>query len=203
VLVKNTGTEKFWPGMTAPECSIAMWTYETTGQPPLDSMYISPGEEWAWDCWHPVTQQDINQGFYNESAGVFASSDAYNVASTVVIPTEVATAKVIVPVQMLTLSMSGQSIDRYHTTWSITLTNSGNIAVTPQDLSSTACGVLPISHDNLQPGASISMSCVGTMTESDLAGSMQIAQNTVNETASGASGDLYSASVSLGVNVPN
>lgn len=202
VLVKNIGTEKFWPGMLAQECSIAMWTYEATGQPPLDMSYISVGEEWWWDCWHPLTQEDITRGFYNESAGVFASADYSDVAHTIVIPTQVATAQVTVPVQMLTLTLSGQPINRYNTTWLITLTNTGNLPVTPQDLTSSACGTLPISHDILQPGASTSASCIGTMTETELAMSMQLAQNTVNETASGASGDLFSASVSQGVNVP-
>ncbi|MDR6413480.1 cutinase family protein [Pseudarthrobacter sulfonivorans] len=202
VLVKNNGTEKFWPGMTTSECSIPMQTWGTTGQAPQDYSYVSPGEEWAWDCWHPLTPADISQGFFTAAGAVFASSDYSNVANTVVIPTQTASSQVVVPVQMLTLDVAGTPRTRYDTDWTITLLNSGNVTVSTRPLSSSLCGSVPLPLSTLSPGQSLTVSCSSTVNEDYLNGSMDLVGNSVSETAYGPDGQPYSANAFVQVTVP-
>lgn len=202
VLVKNIGTEKFWVGMTTSECTIATQTWGTTGQPPLDPSYVSPGEEWAWDCWHMLTPSDLTQGYFTATGAVFASSDYSNVANTVVIPTQTTSTHVAVPVQMLTLTVAGQPRTRYDTDWTITFTNSGNLAVTTTPLSSSLCGSVPLPSGVLSPGQSVVVSCSSTVTEDYLGGSMNLIGNSVTETAYGSDGQPYSANAFVQVTAP-
>lgn len=202
VLVKNTGTEKFRATMTTSECSIPMETWGTTGQAPQDSSYVSPGEEWAWDCWHRLTQTDISQGHFTATGAVFASSDVYNAANTVVIPTQTASTQVVVPVQMLTLDVAGTPRTRYDTDWTITLLNSGNETVTTTPLISSLCGSIPLPLSTLSPGQSLTVSCSSTVTEDYLNGNMDLVGNSVASTAYGPYGQPYSANAFVQVAAP-
>lgn len=193
VWVKNTGTEKFWAGMMTDGCTIPMATWGTTGQAPEDWTYVSPGEEWAWDCWHPLTATDIAQGHYTATGAVFASSDASDVANTVVVPTQTASSQIAVPVQMLTLNVTGKRLTRYDSDWTITLLNSGNVTVSTRPLDSTRCGSVPLPVSSLSPGQSVTVSCSSTVTEDYLDGSMNTIGNDVSETAYGPDGQPYSA----------
>jgi hypothetical protein len=202
VLVKNTGTEKFWPGMTTGECTIAMQTWGTTGQAPQDSSYVSPGEEWAWDCWHPLTQTDISQGYFTASGAIFGSADYSNVANTVVIQTQTAASQFVVPVQMLTLDVAGRPQTRYDTDWTINLLNSGNVTVSTRPLSSSLCGSVWFPSSTLAPGQSLTVSCSSTVTEDYLSVWMNQVSNSVSETAYGPDGQPYSANAFVQVNAP-
>lgn len=202
VLVKNNGTEKFWPGMTTAECTIPTATWGTTGQAPLDWSYVSPGEEWAWDCWHPLTLTDISQGYFTATGAVFASYDASDVANTVVIPTRTASSEVAVPVQMLTLDVAGNPLTRYETDWTITLLNSGNVTVSTSPLNSSRCGTVPLPLTTLSPGQSLTVSCSSTVTENYLESNMDLIGNSVSETAYGPDGQPYSANAFVQVNAP-
>lgn len=200
VLVKNSGTEKFWAGMMTAECSIPRQTWGTTGQAPKDYSYVSPGEEWAWDCWHPLTSTDISQGYFMATGAAFASSDAFNVGSTVVILTQTTPSQFVeVPVQMLTLNVTGNPRTRYDTDWTITLLNSGNVTVSTRPLSSTVCSSVPLPLTTLSPGQSVTVSCSSTVTEDYLMGWMNLVSNTVSETAYGPDGQPYSANATLQV----
>lgn len=202
VLVKNTGTEKFWAGMTTAECTIPTATWGTTGQAPQDYSYVSPGEEWAWDCWHPLTSTDISQGYFTTTGAVFASSDYANVDNTVVIPTRTASGQVVVPVQMLTLEAAGTPRTRYDTDWTITLLNSGNVTVSTRPLSSSLCGSVPLPLSTLSPGQSLTVSCSSAVTEDYLNVSMDLVGNSVSETAYGPNGQPYSANAFVQVTAP-
>ncbi|MCO4273820.1 cutinase family protein [Pseudarthrobacter sp. HLT3-5] len=202
VLVKNTGTEKFRAMMATSECSIPMETWGTTGQAPQDSSYVSPGEEWAWACWHPLTPTDISQGYFTATGAAYASYDAYDTANTVVIPTRTASSEVVVPVQMLTLDVAGNPLTRYDTDWTITLLNSGNVTITTSPLLSSRCGAVPLPLTTLSPGQSLTVSCSSTVTENYLENNMDLIGNSVSETAYGPDGQPYSANAFVQVTAP-
>lgn len=160
------------------------------------------GEEWAWACWHRLTQNDVSQGYFTATGAVFASSDAYNTANTVVIPTQTASIQVVVPVQMLTLDVAGTPRTRYVTDWTVTLLNSGNETVTTTPLNSSLCGPVPLPISTLSPGQSLTVSCSSTVTEDYLNGSMDLVGNSVSETAYGPDGRPYSANAFVQVAAP-
>lgn len=202
VWVENTGTERMWLGMVNAECSISMMTWGTTGQPPLDQTYISPGETWAWDCWHTVTQADIDRGYYSAIGSVFASADAYDVANSVVIPTETVEELISVPLQMMSAAVSGTSITRYQAEWLLTLSNIGDQVVIPGYFTSTMCGFVELDGEPLSPGESLSVSCSSTVDDAYLDGSMGTILNEVQATAYGLDGQPYAATSSGAVEAP-
>ena len=110
-----------------------------------------------------------------------------------VVPTQTASSQIDVPVQMLTLNVTGKRLTRYDADWTITLLNSGNVTVSTRPVSSTRCGSVPLPLSSLSPGQSLTVSCSSTVTEDYLEGSMNTIGNDVTETAYGPDGQPYSA----------
>jgi|GEM_PF-1752361 len=103
---------------------------------------------------------------------------------------------------MLTLTVTGQPTSRYDTTWTFTLTNTGDQTVTTQPLDSQLCGLVPLSASTLAPGQSVTAECSSTVTESTIGTGMGMILQNVSETAYDSLGQPYSATASVRVVAP-
>jgi hypothetical protein len=170
---------------------------------PISSQsYTSPGQEAVWSCIHTVTQLDIDQGFYDDDASAIASSDP-DLSTGVVLPRQTVTVRQTVPIQMLSLEATGVALSRYQMRWDITLTNIGNLTVTPQDVSSRLCGSISLPSDQIGPGQSVSGSCVSTVSESYIQQSMGQVWNSFTETTSDQPSGAFVAIASAMVVAPD